>query len=212
MPQSSPSRYAYFAGRADTAAAMEGYLCVQSRPVRVSRCTLPPSRRACMRYPSYLISCSHSGPCGGASTSLQSCGLTQLGSPVGSPRGVLFVDFVITAAGSVDIYRGEPSREDRYATGELERLPAPLIGVLPDLPVTRDGAHETHSRQNPSTITGVVPCLTLPVTLRRPRRRPRAYLRSASRHWGWSSAISGRALSTRSRRSWVLPAALLTGR
>ena len=45
-------------------------------------------------------------------------------------------------AGSVGIYTGEPSREDRYATGELERLPAPLIGVLPDLSVARDGAHE----------------------------------------------------------------------
>jgi KUP system potassium uptake protein len=39
----------------------------------------------------------------------------------------------------------------------LERLSAPLIGVLPDLPVARDGAHETYSRQNPSTITGVGP-------------------------------------------------------
>src|ERR1700730_15366773 len=116
MPQSSQSRYARLAGKTDRAAAMERYLCVQSRPVRVSSATLPWSRRACMRYPSCLISCSHSGPCGGASTSLQSCGLTQLGSPVGSPRGLLFDDFVITAAGSVDIYRGGPSREDRFAT------------------------------------------------------------------------------------------------
>src|SRR5207244_2090999 len=76
------------------------YLCVQSRPVRVSNETLPRSRRACMRWPSYLISCSHTGPCGGASTSLQSCGLTQLGSPVGSPRRLLFIDFAITASGS----------------------------------------------------------------------------------------------------------------
>src|SRR5262249_42467396 len=48
-------------------------------------------------------------------------------------------------ARSVDNYTGRPSREDRYATGELERLPAPLFGVLPDLLVARDGAHETHS-------------------------------------------------------------------
>ncbi len=72
---------------------MAGYLCVQSRPVRVSSWALPRSRRACMRYPSYLISCNHSEPWGGASTSLQSCGLTQLGSPAGSPRVLLFVDF-----------------------------------------------------------------------------------------------------------------------
>src|ERR1700737_1894384 len=86
MPQSSPSRYARFAGKTDRAAAMERYLCVQSRPVRVSSETLPWSRRACMRYPSYLISCSHSGPCGGASTSLQSCGLTHFGRPGDVPR------------------------------------------------------------------------------------------------------------------------------
>src|SRR6202011_1180802 len=35
--------------------------------------------------------------------------------------------------------------EDRHATSQLERLPTPLIGVLPDLSVARDGAHETHS-------------------------------------------------------------------
>src|SRR6266446_4174469 len=45
MPQSSPSRYACFAGRADRAAAMKGYLCVQSRPVRVNNWALPCSRR-----------------------------------------------------------------------------------------------------------------------------------------------------------------------
>jgi len=55
-PQSSPSRYACLAGTADTAAAITGYLCVQSRPVRDSNWALPRSRRACMRYPSYLIS------------------------------------------------------------------------------------------------------------------------------------------------------------
>ena len=39
----------------------------------------------------------------------------------------------------------EKSREDRHATGELERLPAPLFGVLPHLPFARYGAYETHS-------------------------------------------------------------------
>src|SRR3984893_1262832 len=86
-PQTSPSRYACFARRTDRAAAIEGYLCVQSRPVRVSSETLPRSTRACIRYPSYLISCSHPGPCGGASTSLQSCGLTHFGRTGEEPRG-----------------------------------------------------------------------------------------------------------------------------
>ena len=36
--------------------------------------------------PSNLISCSHSGPSGGWSTSLASCGLTQFGSAVASAR------------------------------------------------------------------------------------------------------------------------------
>src|SRR5580704_5373571 len=127
-------------GRTDRAAAMSA--SGPFGPVRVSSETLPWSRWACMRYPSYLISCSHSGPCGGASASLQSCGLTHFGRSGEEPRSSLFVDFVITAAGSVDIYTGQPSREDRHATGELERLPAPLFGVLPDLPDTGDGAHE----------------------------------------------------------------------
>ena len=50
---------------------------------------------------SYLISCSHSWPCGGAITSLQSCGLTQFGRPGGLPRGRLAIDFAITAAREV---------------------------------------------------------------------------------------------------------------
>src|ERR1700736_221112 len=86
--------YACCAGRTERVTPMEGYLCVQSRPVRVNNWALPRSRRTYMRYPSYLISCSHSGPFGGASTRLQSCGfgLTHFGrSGEGSPRGLLFV-------------------------------------------------------------------------------------------------------------------------
>ena len=94
---------------------------------------------------SYLISCSHSGPWGGASTSLQSCGLTRFGGPVGWLRGLLVIDFAIaTAPEALISTQVESSTEDRHATGELERLPAPLFGVLPDLPVARNGAHEAH--------------------------------------------------------------------
>jgi DNA end-binding protein Ku len=39
----------------------------------------------------------------------------------------------------------ESSTEDRHATGELERLPAPLFGVLPDLPDAGDGARQIYS-------------------------------------------------------------------
>ena len=114
--------------------------------VRVNSWALPRSRRACIRYPSYLISCSHSGPRGGASTSLQSCGLTHLGRPGEWPSGRLFIDFAITTARDpLGSTRAEWPKEDRHATGELERIPAPLFGVLPDLPVAGDGAHETHS-------------------------------------------------------------------
>src|ERR1700730_6715438 len=93
---------------------MEGYLCDQSRPVRVSSWALPWSRRACMRYPSYLISCSQSGPCGGASTSLQSCGLTHLGRPGDWLRGLLFIEFAITAAREalISIRVNRPRRVD----------------------------------------------------------------------------------------------------
>ena len=35
------------------------------------------SSRACMRYPPNLISCSHSEPSGGSSTSMEGCGLTD---------------------------------------------------------------------------------------------------------------------------------------
>src|SRR5207244_11115578 len=49
-------------------------------------------------------------------------------------------------AGSVGIYTGWPSREDRHATGELERLTAPRVGVLVDIRVALDGASESQSR------------------------------------------------------------------
>jgi hypothetical protein len=103
-PENSSSKYACLAGRADTAAAIGGYLCVQSRPVRVSSCAFQRSKRACMRSPSYLISCSHSGPCGALSTSLQSCGFTHLGNSVASARGRSVFDFAMTLTRSVDIY------------------------------------------------------------------------------------------------------------
>ncbi len=145
-PQSSPSIYACLAGRAETAAAIVGYLCVQSKPAHVNSRTSPRSSWACIRYPSYLISWSHSGPCGGSFTSLQSCGLTHLGRPGAWPRGLLFIDFAITGMRQALLStRVQSSTENRHATGELERLPAPLFGVLPDLPVARDGAHKTHS-------------------------------------------------------------------
>src|SRR5437868_1290005 len=43
---------------------MVGNLCVQSRPVRVLSAILPPSSRACIRYPSNLISWTQSAPLG----------------------------------------------------------------------------------------------------------------------------------------------------
>src|SRR5947209_4716938 len=75
---------------------MAGYLPVQSLPRRVRICTLPPSSRACVRYPSSLISCSQSGPSGAFSTSLASCGFIQVGGGVGSPLrrvGIVFSGF-----------------------------------------------------------------------------------------------------------------------
>ena len=50
-----------------------------------------------MRYPSYLISWSQSGPRGGASTSSQSCGLTHFGSPLERPFGMLVINFGMIA-------------------------------------------------------------------------------------------------------------------
>src|SRR5262249_33693326 len=71
------------------------YLCVQSRPVRVNSRTAPLSSRACILYPSNLISCSHSAPSGGASTSLVSCGFIQLGRPGEWSRNLLFIDLAL---------------------------------------------------------------------------------------------------------------------
>src|ERR1700730_4987226 len=38
-----------------------------------------------------------------------------------------------------------PTMEGRYATGDLERFPAPVFGVVPDLSFARDLAYETYS-------------------------------------------------------------------
>jgi hypothetical protein len=86
------------------ALAMTGYLSVQSLPRRVRICTLPPSSRACMRYPSNLISCSQLEPSGAFSTSFASWGLIQVGGKVDPTfwrAGIACVslvraDFVIT--------------------------------------------------------------------------------------------------------------------
>src|SRR5262249_39668150 len=43
------------------------------------------SNRACMRYPSYLISCSQSSPAGALSTTRLSCGLIHFGGPEAFP-------------------------------------------------------------------------------------------------------------------------------
>jgi len=63
--------------------AMAGYFSVQLLPRRVRICTLPASSRACIRYPSNLISCSQSGPSGALSASAASCGLIQAGGEAG---------------------------------------------------------------------------------------------------------------------------------
>src|ERR1700746_3336137 len=65
------------------ALAMAGYFSVQSLPRRVRICTLPASSRACIRYPSNLISCSQSEPSGAFSASAASCGLIQAGGEAG---------------------------------------------------------------------------------------------------------------------------------
>src|ERR1700751_3405544 len=83
--------------------AMAGYLSVQSLPRRVSICALPETSRACIRYPSNLISCSQSGPSGAFSASAASCGLIQAGGGAGltlrrveiMPVGFVRADFVI---------------------------------------------------------------------------------------------------------------------
>src|SRR5712671_5380246 len=82
---------------------MVGYFSVQSLPRRVRICALPASSRACIRYPSNLISCSQSEPSGAFSASAASCGLIQAGGEAGSevwsarivPAGVARVDLAI---------------------------------------------------------------------------------------------------------------------
>jgi hypothetical protein len=66
-------------GSPATALAMAGYLSVQMLPRRVRICTRPASSRACIRYPSSLISCSQSEPSGACLTRAASCGFTQVG-------------------------------------------------------------------------------------------------------------------------------------
>ena len=63
--------------------AMAGYLSVQLLPRRVRICALPETSRACIRYPSNLISCSQSEPSGALLTSAASCGLIQAGGEAG---------------------------------------------------------------------------------------------------------------------------------
>src|SRR6516162_8819387 len=78
------------------ALAIAGYLSVQLLPRRVRICALPVSSRACIRYPSNLISCSQSGPSGAFSTSLASCGLIQSGGEAGGTLrrvGIVSVEF-----------------------------------------------------------------------------------------------------------------------
>ena len=60
------------------ALAMKGYLSVQSLPRRVKIWTRPASSRACIRYPSSLISCK-SGPSEAFLTSAASWGFSQVG-------------------------------------------------------------------------------------------------------------------------------------
>ena len=54
-----------------------------------------------MRYPSNLISCSHSGPRGGASTILQSSGLTHVGRPGEWLGASSSLDFAVSAREAV---------------------------------------------------------------------------------------------------------------
>src|SRR3984893_18621013 len=82
---------------------MVGYFSVQSLPRRVRICALPETSRACIGYPSNLISCSQSGPSGAFSASAASCGLIQAGGEAGLtlrrvgiiPVGLARGDFVI---------------------------------------------------------------------------------------------------------------------
>jgi hypothetical protein len=128
-----------------TAAAIAGYLCVQSRPVRVSSRTAPRSSRACIRYPSNLISWSHPGPSGGWSTSLVSCGFTQPGSAVASTRRLAPSDRVMSAsgklasAGHAALYHGRalPSSQQSFLAKEaVRKLAEARLCVCRDAPST----------------------------------------------------------------------------
>jgi hypothetical protein len=121
--------------------AMAGCLAVQSLPRRVRICTLPASSRACIRYPSNLISCSQSGLSGAFSTGLASCGLIKVGGEVGSirPARVVFVgvargDFAIAAiyqefailSGHYVADRMSPHIQTKFRTEPLsDALPPP---------------------------------------------------------------------------------------
>ena len=96
------------------------FLWVQSLPRREMIFTLPASSRACMRYPSSLISCSQSGPSGAFFTSAASCGLTQVGSDIRStPRVGVTVgredDLAIA-----NVYQNEPPPVGTEAPGRCD--------------------------------------------------------------------------------------------
>src|SRR5205823_1135880 len=77
IPQSSPSRYVCLTGRTGNATAIEGNLCVQARARQ--RLDLALVEAGVMRYPSYSISCSHSGPFGGSPASGKAAASPNLG-------------------------------------------------------------------------------------------------------------------------------------
>src|SRR6202140_5895072 len=89
--------------------ALAGYFWVQSLPRRVMIFTLPASSRACMRYPSSLISCSQSGPSGACLTRAASCGFTQVGRDV---RSTLRVGVIVETISQ----KRHDGRHNRYET------------------------------------------------------------------------------------------------
>src|SRR5271169_179044 len=116
--------------------AMAGYLSVQSLPRRVRICALPASSRACIRYPSNLISCNHSEPSGGSLTSLASCGLIQVGGGAGS--ALRRVEIV-----SVRFAREDFAIETDYQNFGVLSARYELYGLCNDLPV-RGGVKFCH--------------------------------------------------------------------
>src|SRR5260221_3592138 len=99
---------------------MMGYFSVQSLPRRVRICVLPASSRACIRYPSSLISCSQSEPSRAFSASAASCGLIQAGGEVGltlrrgesASVGFVRADFIIVSLyPEVAIFWGHPGAQ-----------------------------------------------------------------------------------------------------